>query len=124
MYEEFFIVSFWLKKHSVSDAASASAIGQRMQLISLQPLQHILDHLRGRAVFIACVHMLMNAHAGCETTFFNQNEMVENAQFLCQFNTTALTHVLASIYRIFRPIARTLRIMRTPNFSAFLLKYR
>jgi hypothetical protein len=27
-------------------------------------------------------------------------------------------------YRIFRTIARTLRIKRTPKFSAFLLKYR
>jgi hypothetical protein len=28
------------------------------------------------------------------------------------------------MYCIFRPIVRTLRITRTPNFSAFLLKYR
>jgi hypothetical protein len=95
--EHFFIVSFWLKKHSVSDAASASAIGQSMRLISLQPLQHILDYPRGRAVFVACFHMLMEAHTGCETTFYKQSEMVEYAQCLCQFNITALTHVLASM---------------------------
>jgi hypothetical protein len=33
MYGAFFIVSFWLKKHNVSEAACASAIRQSMQLI-------------------------------------------------------------------------------------------
>jgi hypothetical protein len=92
-----FIVSFWLKKHNISDALSASAIRQSLQLISLQPLQHILDHLRGTALSISHFHMMMEAHTGCETTFFNQNERVKDAPCLCQFNTTALTHILRSI---------------------------
>jgi hypothetical protein len=89
----FFIVSFWLKKHNISEAVPSSAIGQSMQLISLQALQHIFDQMWGTAMSISYFHMMMEAYAGCETTFFNQNEMVNDAQF----NTTALTHILRSI---------------------------
>jgi len=97
MYGAFFIVSFWLKKHNISDAVSASAIRQSLQLISLQPLQHILDHLGGTAVSISHFHMMTEAHTGCETTFFNQNERVKDVPYLCQFNTTALTCILRSL---------------------------
>jgi hypothetical protein len=94
MYVAFFVVSFWLKKHNILDAFSAYAIWQSMQLISQQPLQHILDHLRGTTMSISHFHMMMEAHTGCETTFFNQTERVNDAPCLCQFNTTALTHIL------------------------------
>jgi len=70
MYGAFFIVSFWLKKHNISDALCASAIQQRMRLISLQQLQHILDHLRGTAVSISHFRMMMEAHTGCENYLF------------------------------------------------------
>jgi hypothetical protein len=94
MYGAIFIVSFWLKKHIISVALSVSVIQQSMQLISLQ---QILDHLRGTAVSISHFHMMMEAHTGCETTFFNQNERVKDAPCLCQFNTTALTYILRSM---------------------------
>jgi len=51
----------------------------------------------GTAVSISHFHMMMEAHTGCETTFFNQTEMVNNAPCPCQFNTTALTHILRSM---------------------------
>jgi hypothetical protein len=38
--------------------------------------------------------MMTEAHTGCETTFFNQNERVKDVPCLCQFNTTALTRIL------------------------------
>jgi hypothetical protein len=40
------------------------------------------------------------------------------------FDPEPLSTFWRRYYRSFRPIARTLRITRTPNFSAFLLKYR
>lgn len=53
-----------------------------MKLISLQPLQHILDHLRGIAVSILYFYLMTEACTGCETHFFNQNE-TKNDEYLC-----------------------------------------
>jgi uncharacterized membrane protein len=97
MYRAFCVVSFWLKKHNISDAVCASAIQQSLQLILLQPLQHILGDLRGTVVSISHFHMMTEAHTGCETIFFNQNERVKDVPCLCQFNTTALPRILRSL---------------------------